>query len=211
MRLLFDIGCNVGQWIESNLDDDTKIIGIDANYDIAKRTMKRFEYNDNVSIFVYVVGAEDEKWIKFYKELYNENSVVSTASEKWINDSRFTGTCKWDDPVELKSITIDEMIRRFGKPDFIKIDVEGYEYEALKGLTRAICPLCFEWAEESGDDIIHSIDHLHSLGYNKFFCNYGDDYTFRPDTWLDCLQIIGMMKNLIDGKKKNWGMIYADL
>lgn len=210
MKLYFDIGCNVGQWIKSNLDDDTKIIGIDANYEIAKRTMKRFEYNDNVSILVYLVAAEDEKWIKFYKEVYDSNSVASTASEKWVDNSRFTDTCKWEQ-TELMSITIDTMIKRFGKPDFIKIDVEGYEYEVIKGLTDAVCPLCFEWAEESGDDIIYSIDHLHSLGYNRFFCLEGEDYTFRPDKWTSCIEIIEQMKGLINGKKENWGMIYADL
>ena len=41
--------------------------------------------------------------------------------------------------------TLDALIELHGKPDFIKIDVEGFEVDVLGGLSSAIPLLSFEF------------------------------------------------------------------
>ena len=41
--------------------------------------------------------------------------------------------------------TLDKLIEQYEVPSFIKIDVEGYELEVLKGLTRLVPALSFEF------------------------------------------------------------------
>jgi len=45
----------------------------------------------------------------------------------------------------VTTTTLDELIAQFGFPAFIKLDIEGAEYQALKGLTYPVPALCFEF------------------------------------------------------------------
>ena len=42
----------------------------------------------------------------------------------------------------------DNMISRYGSPEFTKIDVEGYEFEVLNGLSQPIKTISFEFTSE---------------------------------------------------------------
>jgi FkbM family methyltransferase len=43
---------------------------------------------------------------------------------------------EWNDELEVPMRTLDELIREYGVPDFCKIDVEGYEFGVIQGLSR---------------------------------------------------------------------------
>jgi FkbM family methyltransferase len=42
-------------------------------------------------------------------------------------------TSIWTKKNEIQIVTLDELIVKYGHPVFIKIDVEGYEYESVEG------------------------------------------------------------------------------
>jgi hypothetical protein len=44
----------------------------------------------------------------------------------------------------VETITLEQMISTYGRPFYIKIDVEGYELNVLKGLQTAVPYLSFE-------------------------------------------------------------------
>ena len=44
-----------------------------------------------------------------------------------MTKSRFANICTWTKTEPIESITIDQLVARYGTPTFIKIDVEGYE------------------------------------------------------------------------------------
>jgi len=74
------------------------------------------------------------------------------------------------------AITIDQMVRQFGNPTHIKIDVEGHEAAVLRGASAAlkqISPLLFvelhnEMIRTNGGDPASSLDELAQLGYETF-------------------------------------------
>ena len=208
--LKFDIGCNIGQWIESNLQD-SKIIGVEANPFIAGRVYQRFKDNTQVTIINALVGAVDSKELDFYVEQYDPLGVASTACKEWVTGSRFTGICSWS-AIRMKTITLDSLIDQYGLPDHIKIDVEGYELEVLLGLTQVVDLISFEWAEEQKQKVIDSVNYLVSMGYTKFavLLNH-DTYDYIPAGYTDYKTIIDWLKLLVVERKEKWGMIYAHI
>ncbi len=177
---------------------------------MAERTSKRF-ISKNVAILNNLVSSKSGKTIDFYIEESELTGTTSTASLDWINNSRFSGSCRWGRPVKVESITIDDLIKRFGEPFHIKIDVEGYELEVLKGLTKKTCMISFEWAEEQKKNIIESVKYLKRLGYNSFnWLSGSDSYKYRPGSFMTADDFIFLLEMVLNpGRKEKWGMIYC--
>jgi len=75
-------------------------------------------------------------------------------------------------------------------------------------LTQVAKIVCFEWASEWNEKTIDAINHLVSLGYQKFHIQNEDVYTYRPAEYeLDKEQLVEMLLKTTD--KLDWGMIWA--
>jgi hypothetical protein len=57
-------------------------------------------------------------------------------------DRRFQ-RIRWDNVISVPLVTLDELIARYGEPQFCKIDVEGFEHEVLSGLSQPLPALSF--------------------------------------------------------------------
>jgi FkbM family methyltransferase len=74
--------------------------------------------------------------------------VLSSLSESFIERTRASGrfaASSWNQTETVEMTTLDQLIAEHGEPKFIKIDVEGYESEALAGLSQAVPALSIEW------------------------------------------------------------------
>ena len=61
--------------------------------------------------------------------------------ERW--DERYRGN--WKRKATVPVLTVDSLISEFGLPYYVKIDVEGYELEVLRGLSTQPPLLSFEF------------------------------------------------------------------
>ena len=206
MELIFDIGANRGAFTDKCLHEykQAKIILVEPNDGLYHLLTQKFSYNKNITILSEVVSTVSDELIDFY---ISDCDVISTSSVEWVNNSRFSGNHNWQ-PVKKQTINIDKMVEMYGAPDLLKIDVEGYELEVIKGLSKKQKEICFEWAEEQYDNINKTCEHLKQIGYEEFGFIYGDEYLKRPSefsVWEKCK----IHEDIIPSRKDKWGMIWA--
>jgi len=205
--IIFDIGGNKGLFTDKCLNTypECTIIIVEPN-PILFDSLKHKYKNKNVIVLDFLVSSKNDELVEFF---ISDVDTISTASLDWVKNSRFSKNSKWNKKELKKTINLDELVKIYGKPNLVKIDVEGYEYEVMLGLTQKLNDICFEWAEEQYENINKTCLHLKSLGYENFGCIYNDDYLNKPNTfssWIDC----DIHNNISSNRKMNWGMIWVN-
>jgi FkbM family methyltransferase len=203
-RLFFDIGAHDGLWTLANSASDVRIVSVEGSPITFERLSRNCELAPHVVCVNCVVSDEIRDEIDFF---HCEIDVLSTTQKSWLTaeESRFFGIPFKE--MKCKSTTLDELIRVYGVPDLIKLDVEGAEFECLSSLTQMVSLLCFEWASETRDSTLKCLYHLSRLGFSKFALQYGDDYTFRPKEYTTIDNVRIALAEAVP--KQDWGMIWC--
>lgn len=205
--MYFDIGSNIGKWALENISLCDKIISVEASPITFLKLKDNCEKNSKIILLNYAVCNNNFQDITFY---HADADTISTLNKEWLTDkkSRFYNHTTYKEII-CKTTTLDKLIELYGLPELIKIDVEGGEYECISSLTQKVNLICFEWASELNDITIKCLNHLSNLGFQKFYIQNGDNYTFRPSENsyydLDTIKI----KLSKTKPKKDWGMIWA--
>jgi hypothetical protein len=112
---------------------------------------------------------------------------------------------RWRQAGEVRVTTLDELIRRFGMPDFVKIDVEGLEGEVLAGLSRPPPALSFEYLTAARDRALACVDRLETLGEYRYNWSPGESHQLASARWLDAAGMRAALARLTQGS----GDVYA--
>ncbi len=204
--LCFDIGANLGEHIQYFLCSGANVIAVEPQGRCLTILNQRYGKDKKLKIVGKAVGEEKKK-----KEFYlcDEISTLSTFSDKWKTEGRFSTKYHWSKNQKVEMITLDQLILEFGKPKFCKIDVEGYELNVLKGLTTKIPYLSFEFTREFFEDAKKCINYLMSLGNVKFNFVAINPFEFFLSNWV----LPELLYNAIDSIDNEFlnGDIYAKM
>ncbi len=202
--LCFDIGANIGEYTMTFLRLRNKVICVEPQLICLRKLYELFRKNKNVIIVGKAVG--DKEGISELSICENE-SGISTLSNKWKIKGRFSKNHKWTKTQKVKITTLDKLISTYGFPKFCKIDVEGFELECLKGLSKKIPYICFEFTKEFINDAMKCMGHLQSLGNVKFNYVTKEEFRFRLFKWIYSEQLYDVINSIPDDLL--WGDIYA--
>jgi FkbM family methyltransferase len=182
--LIFDIGANEGFKTDLFLRLGARVLAIEPDETNQSILRERFVKLRLVRKPLVIVGkavsnksAVETMWID------GPGSAVNTLSQKWAtalkeNKARHTyGHCGLDFARQktVETTTLEELIAAHGVPVFIKIDVEGYELNVIRGLQRPVRYLSFEVnLPEFGPEGLQCVELLGRLAAGGKF-NYAVD------------------------------------
>ena len=201
--LYFDIGANVGLWSLKNIEKCKKIIAVEPSKNTFEELVKNC-IEKNITCLNYAVSNQNKKEVDFY-----EKDCLSTINKNWLcsEKSRFYGA-KYT-KTTCETIRLDRLVKQYGIPDLIKIDVEGAEDLVISSLTKKVKTLCFEWVREFPLVTKNSVNHLMKIGFTKFYVHPNGKPSFVPkeEEYTEDLKIIEYM--LTKEENNNWGMVWA--
>jgi len=135
------------------------------------------------------------------------NPGLTTLSEAWMKQSRYAGEYDWTRKGRIPVTTLDALIAQVGVPRFCKIDVEGFEEQVLKGLTRPIPFLAFEFRAEMRDEVGHCLDRIQAVAPASFNCTIDDATAMLAPTWISAAELKQKLSAIADPGL--WGDIYV--
>lgn len=204
--LCFDVGANVGDRTKAFAELDAKIICLEPQEICLGKLHRRFSKNSNVVIVDKAVG-DYEGFAEL--SICEDASTISTLSKNWRTNGRFAGEFEWNKTQSVPITTLDRLIEIYGLPKFCKIDVEGFEVSVLRGLSKPIPYLSFEFNVELITEVEECITHLQSIASSTFKYSIGESLEWASKDWVSAEKLFDDLKQSND--KLLWGDIYVKL
>lgn len=206
--LVFDIGAHVGSRSRTLLSLGAEVVAVEPQpvfadlieMHLAER-LKGFER-------VAVGAAEGEATL----HISSRHPTVTTISDRFIDGvSPVAGfrDVVWDREIRLPVTTLDRLIEKYGLPAFCKIDVEGAESDILRGLSRPIRQIAFEYIPALPEVAQEAMIRLADLGDYRFKRVIGESHRFVDAEWKDAVALSRDLAGLAPDSPS--GDIYARL
>jgi FkbM family methyltransferase len=177
-NLVFDIGANCGWKTDLFLRLGARVVAAEPDSINQEILRKKFLWcrvpNKPVTIVKKAVSdriSTETMWVN------ESGSALNTLSRKWrdtltTDGSHLGVTLTFAQKTTVQTTTLDELIKQSGLPFFIKIDVEGYEVQVLRGLQQPVPYLSFEINlpefRAEGTECVEILDRLDALGRFNF-------------------------------------------
>jgi len=160
--LVYDLGFFNGDDTDYYLRKGCSVVAVEANTELAESGLRRFSINsDKFTMLNAVFCNQDNGVAKFY--INRDNPECSTCDKdktKWWD-------CK---PIvkEIPAISLIYLLTKHGFPNYIKTDIEGFDYLVLEQLLEMRFRPEYLSFELSRFDYYKTFSMLYVLGYKKF-------------------------------------------
>ena len=207
--LVFDIGAHVGDRVASFRRLGARVVAAEPQPAAAKVLRLLYGRNQNVVIEAVAVGRGTGA---IGMMINRDNPTVSTASHEMVSaacDAPGWAAQRWSQAIRVPVTTLDSLIARHGVPTFVKIDVEGFEYEVLVGLSRPIKAMSFEFTTIQRNVALACVERCIALGFEHFNAALGESQMLVHSDWVAGADIAAWIGEL--PHSANSGDIYATL
>ena len=176
--LAFDVGAHVGDRTASFLRLGARVVAVEPQPRLHRLLRLLFRRAAGLVLVPALVGAAPGAATL---RLNSRNPTVATASTAFIAAAQgapgWEGQ-EWDATLDRPVTTLDRLVAQYGRPAFIKLDIEGFEAEALAGLGQPVPALSFEFTTIQRDVALACLARLAALGYREFNACLGEGMAF---------------------------------
>lgn len=207
--VVFDVGSHVGDRAGSFLRLGAKVIAVEPQPALGSVLKIFYGRNPKFELVRAAVGSREGE---IELKLNTKNPTVATASDDFIKSADAAPGWEgqqWDDRITVPMTTLDALIKRYGTPAFVKIDVEGFEDEVLAGLSPPLAALSIEFTTIQRKVALAAIRRLAGTGPYRFNAALGESQVFAHGNPLSADEICRWIEEL--PMEANSGDVYASL
>lgn len=207
--LCFDVGAHVGNRVSAWRRLGAQVVAVEPAAHLMAWLRRFYGRAPDVTLVQAAVGAEPGM-----ATLHQDprNPTVATLSESWIDavsrEPSFGGV-RWRAAETVAVTTLDALIAQYGLPQLCKLDIEGFEAEALRGLSAPMPVISFEYISAAMDVAQACVARLEELGRYEFNWFPGESHRWAAAEWLPPAEMSLSMGQLAAGRES--GDIFARL
>lgn len=205
--LVFDVGANMGSRTKVFLYLNARVVAFEPQKTCSDYLKSVLKNEKDFRLVEMALGGEEGEGEMFISDVH----AISTLSQHWTKVTKESGrfsSFEWSGKQHVGITTLDRAIREFGTPDFIKIDVEGYELEVLSGLTHPIRCISIEFAAETIEKTYKCIEYLSSLSEVTFQYSTGESMKFDLPIWVPAQEMKRYLAEISKQNEMAWGDVY---
>jgi FkbM family methyltransferase len=190
--LCFDIGANVGEFSEAFLRLGAKVLAAEPMEESFTTLTQRFKGNKDLNAVHAAVSSRSGPAV-IYKGSHLELSTFDKDFVK-LNKEYFHPSTE---TTQVNLVTLNDLIRQYGVPQFCKIDVEGHEKEVLSSLKEIIPIISFEYIHPFREKSLECIKLISTLCPDVRY-NYSlfEFFEIQNPEWMDTTSFVDYFNNL---------------
>lgn len=182
--LVFDIGAHLGDRTRAFRHLGARVIALEPQPQLMT-WLRRFHGKDSgVTLIQQAVGAQSGK---ASLSLSPFHPAVATLDANWRTEVQRGhpgfANVTWNTKIETKVTTLDALINEHGRPDFCKIDVEGFEAEVLSALSQSLDAISVEFVRGSLHRTRACVDRLEALDHYRYNAVPGEQRDMVWSRW----------------------------
>jgi FkbM family methyltransferase len=190
----FDVGAHAGNRVRAWRALGARVVAVEPQPDFVRLLGLFFGRDPGVTVVPKALGTRPGT---ARLGISTATPTVSSMAPDWIETvatDRSFAKVRWDRSVEVEVTTLDDLIAAHGEPAFCKIDVEGFEADVLRGLSRPLRALSFEYLPMAHDAALAVLDLVEQRGDYRY--NYSPIETMRwaSDRWLDAAELVALLE-----------------
>lgn len=200
-QLCFDVGANYGTKAEVFLALGARVVAFEPQPDCLEELHARLGAPPGLVTVPLAVGSA-EGTMPMYVQRHSTNSTLARQIADPENIVR---------TIEVGITTLDAAIARHGRPDFIKIDVEGFELEVLRGLSRPVRLVSFEYHswKDGVDRALACLRRLQELGELEINFTAAEASSLAEPRWLPLAQFEPVLRQAVTTNAFRYGDIFV--
>jgi FkbM family methyltransferase len=178
--LAFDIGAHAGNRVAAFRQLGARVVALEPQADFLRLLERRFAKDPLVTLLPQAVGRAPGQARLMASPRTPTVATLSTDFVQRAGASPSFRGVHWQEGPLVNVTTLDDLVGRYGLPDFVKIDVEGFELEVLMGLSRPVPAVSFEFLPAVPDIALGCVDRLEALaggGCYRYAVSLGEQLT----------------------------------
>jgi FkbM family methyltransferase len=188
----FDVGANIGNRVKILLELGARVVAVEPQRECARILQRAFGHDPRFTLVPKALGAVEGH----SQMMICDADTLSSLSKHWVEAVTESGRFaerSWDRTEAVELTTLDRLVEEYGAPVFVKIDVEGFEYEVVQGLSHPVKALSLEFTPELIESTFQCLEHLDRIGEIRANYSIGESMRMAQVEWVDRQKMVEIL------------------